>query len=87
MDWEKVGEVTHYFNRVGVAVIALVERLEVGDWIGFVRNEELLFEQEVTSMQVEHENIMVAEAGDDIGLQVAHKVKNGTEVYRLLQEA
>ena len=86
MDWEKVGEVTNYFNRVGVAVITLIERLEVGDWIGFVRNEELLFEQEVTSIQVEHENIMCAEAGDDIGLQVSQKVRRGTGVYRLLPE-
>ena len=86
MDWERVGEVTNYFNRVSVAVVTLVDRLEVGDWIGFVRDEELLFEQEVTSIQVEHENIMFAEAGDDIGLQVTQKVKPGTEIYRLLPE-
>lgn len=86
MDWEKVGDVTNYFNRVGVAVIVLSDRLEVGDWIGFVRNEELLFEQEVTSIQVDRENIMFADAGDDIGLQVAQKVRRGTEVYRLLSE-
>lgn len=82
MDWDKVGEVTHFFDRISVASIILEQDLAIGDHIGFVRQEELLFEQQVTSMQVEHANISFARAGDEVGLKVSHEVKAGTEVYK-----
>jgi hypothetical protein len=84
MDWAKVGEVTHYFGKAGVAVLALDDDLEIGDWIAFVRDGELVFEQEVTSMQIEYHDIVAAEPGDNIGLLVAQKVRPGMEVYRRL---
>ena len=86
MDWVKVGEVTHYFSKAGVAVLSLIDDLAVGDRIGFVRNDELLFEQEVASMQVEHKDIDVVAGGSEIGLKVEQIVKVGTEVHRLVEE-
>lgn len=85
MDWTKVRRVTHYFDRISVAVVALYDALALGDWVGFVRDGQLLFEQEVTSMQVEHQSIQSAQAGDKVALKVNQKVKQGTEVYKLLQ--
>jgi hypothetical protein len=34
-------------------------------------------------MQIEHENIQEAKAGDSIGLKVNQKVKEGYKVYKL----
>lgn len=85
MDWAKVGKVTHYFDRISVAVVELYDTLALGSWVGFVKDEQLLFEQEVTSMQVEHQSIQFAQAGDEVALKVNQKVKQGTEVYKLLQ--
>ncbi len=82
MDWVKVGDVTHYFGKIDVAIVMLEEALAVGDWIALVRDGELVFEQEVTSMQIEYQNITTAGPGDDIGLQVVDKVKVGVEVYK-----
>lgn len=82
MEWDKVGEVTHYFDQIGVAAITLEDDLAIGDWIALVRDGELLFEQEVTSMQIEHANITAARTGDDVGLKVSEPVKEGTEVYK-----
>ncbi len=82
MNWVKVGEVTRYFGKINVAVINLDDNLMIGDWLGFVRKGELLFEQEVVSMQVEHQEIKDAAPGEEVALMVDHKVKNGTEVYR-----
>ena len=65
-------------------VVELDDNLTVGDWIAFASDEEMLFEQEVTSMQIEHTNIILAEPSDDIALKVEHKVKVGTAVYKLL---
>jgi putative protease len=82
MEWSIVGQVTHYFDRIGVAAMTLNNRLSVGDRIAFVKGEELLFEQDVASMQIEHESVASARAGDDIGLKVIHEVKAGVNVYK-----
>jgi hypothetical protein len=81
MEWIRVGEVVHYFGRINVAVIELTDTLQVGDWIGFVKNEEMLFEQEVTSMQINYEDMASASAGAEVALKVDQKVRSGVEVY------
>jgi translation elongation factor EF-1alpha len=45
----------------------------------------LLLEQEVTSMQIEHESVEYATQGDGIGLKVAQPVKVGVAVYKRLR--
>ncbi|MGD8744488.1 MAG: U32 family peptidase C-terminal domain-containing protein [Candidatus Woesebacteria bacterium] len=79
----KVGKVTHYYDKIEVAIIELDSNLSKGDKIKFVRGGEDLFEQTVESMQVEHEKIETAKKGDVIGLKVDDEVKEGAEVYKL----
>ena len=78
-----IGYVTHYFDRISVAMITLTDDVELGDWLGFVWDGELLFEQEVSSMQINHQAIDYANAGEEIALQTVDGVKRGVEVYRL----
>lgn len=78
---QKVGKVSHYYNRIGVAVIDLEGSLRVGDTIKFVRGGEDLFTQEITSMQLEHKPVEEAGNGDSIGVQTNQEIKNGAEVY------
>ena len=78
---QKLGRVSHYYNRIGVAVIDLEAPLRVGDTIKFARGGEDLFQQEVESMQLEHEAVQVAKNGDAVGVQTKEEVKNGAEVY------
>ncbi len=82
MSWSKIGLVTHYFGNHKVAVVELEGDLGLRDAILFVRNDKDLFEQEVTSMQIDRQPIEFARRGDDIGLQVAHNVKPRTEIYK-----
>jgi putative protease len=79
---EKVGEVSHYFTKIGVAVVELTGKIKVGDSIS-VKGMTTNFEQKVESMQVEGENIEEANPGDDIGMKVADRVRKGDIVYRL----
>ncbi len=79
MEWAKVATVTHYFDRIGVAALAL------GDWIAFGKGEQLLFEQEVTSMQIEHQDIALATQGQAIGMKVNQPLREGADVYKLVQ--
>ncbi len=85
MEWAKVATVTHYFDRIGVATLALEGDLALGDWIAFGKGEQLLFEQEVTSMQIEHQGIELATQGQAIGMKVNQPLREGDDVYKLVQ--
>jgi putative protease len=71
----KIGKVTHYYDKIGVAVVELDGGLSKGDKIKFVRGGEDMFEQEVESMQIEHDKIDSAKKGDVVGLKVDQEVK------------
>lgn len=79
----KVGKVTHFYDKIGVAVISLDSDLGVGDRIKFVRGGEDLFEQDVSSMQVEHEKIDKAKKGDTVGMKTDQPVKDGADVFKI----
>jgi translation elongation factor EF-1alpha len=79
----KVGKVTHYYDKLNVAIIDLDGTLSVGDNIKFARGGEDLFEQKVESIQIEHEKKDSAGKGDVVGLKTQEAVKEGTEVYKI----
>jgi putative protease len=79
----KIGKVTHYYDKIGVAVVELDGGLSKGDKIKFVRGGEDMFEQEVKSMQIEHDKIDSAKKGDIVGLKVDQEVKEDAEVYKI----
>lgn len=79
----KVGKVTHFYDKIGVAVVELDASLAKGEKIKFVRGGEDLFEQDVKSMQIEHDKIDSAKKGDVVGLKVDDTVKEGAEVYKI----
>lgn len=79
----KVGKVSHYYDKLNVAIIDLDGTLSVGDKIKFVRGGEDLFEQKVESIQIEHEKKDSAGKGDVIGLKTNEAVKEGTEVFKV----
>ena len=79
----KVGKVTHYYDKLNVAIIELDGTLSVGDNIKFARGGEDLFEQKVESIQIEHEKKDTAGKGDVVGLKTQEVLKEGTEVYKI----
>jgi putative protease len=81
---EKVGEISHYFTKISVAVVELTAPLKVGDRIA-IKGMTTNFEQMVNSMQIEHESMQEAKAGDSIGMKVTDRVRKGDIVYRLLE--
>lgn len=78
-----VGEVTHYFGNIGVAVIQMLDTLKVGDTVRIVGGMDTDFEQVIESMEIEHEKVEEAKKGDDIGMKVDQKVREGYKVYKL----
>jgi len=78
-----IGEITHYFSNIGVAVIKLSGVLSLGDTIRVVGGETTDFEQNVDSMEVDHKKIKKAKKGDEVGLKVKEKVREGYKVYKV----
>jgi len=79
----EVGRITHFFSKISVAVVELTAPLAVGDHI-LVKGPSTDFEQAVESMQIEHQNIPRAEAGQSIGLKMAQLAKEKDAVYKKL---
>jgi len=79
----EVGRVAHFFSKINVAVIELKAPMKVGDTIVF-KGPNTDFEQVVDSMQIEHENLQQAEAGQSIGLKVSQRVRETDKVYKKL---
>lgn len=77
-----IGKITHYFSKIGVAVIELSDNLRIGDKIRIV-GKDADFTQEVDSMEVDHQKIQEAKAGDKVGLKVVGKAREGCKVYKL----
>lgn len=78
----KVGEVTHYYGQIGVAVIKVLKPIKVGDQIK-VSGHGQDFQQAVGSMQIEHQQITEAKKGQDIGMKVDQPAKEGDEVFKV----
>ncbi len=78
----RVGEVTHYFTNISVAVLDLREPLRVGEFIRIVGNQTD-FQQTVESMQVEHEDVEEGQPGQEVAVKVDDRVRPGDEVFRV----
>jgi len=79
-----VGKISHYYSKIGVAVVELTDTLEVGDEIS-IEGAATNVRQTVDSMQVEHENIEKAKKGDSIGMKVVDKVRENDQVFKIIQ--
>ena len=79
----EIGQVTHYFNKINVAVISLTDELNIGDTIhilGYTTD----FTQKVTSMQIEHKNVDRVKPGDDFAMKVIEPVREHDVVYKVV---
>lgn len=78
----QVGKVTHYFSKIGVAVIDVTGgSIKVGDEV-HIKGHTSDFKQKVTSMQIEQDKIEIAEPGQSIGMKVNEPVRANDVVYK-----
>lgn len=78
----QIGEVTHYFSNISVAVLDLDRPLRAGDSIRII-GETTDFQQTVTSMQVNHVDVTEAQPGQEVAVKVDDRVRPGDEVFRV----
>ena len=77
-----VGEVIHFFSNINVAVIKLSAALKKGDRIS-IEGATTNIQQDVSSMQVKHKEIESAKKGQEIGMKVSDRVREGDKVYKI----
>jgi len=80
-----VGRITHYFTRISVAVVELSDTLRVGDEI-IIKGATTNLRQKVESMQIMHEPVTEAQAGQSVGLKVVDRVREGDKVYKVVEQ-
>ena len=76
----EIGRVEDYFAHIGVAGITLTGTLRAGDRIR-IKGHTTDLEQVVESIQIEHERVQEAKAGDRIGVKVPDRCRGGDHVY------
>jgi hypothetical protein len=77
---QPIGQVTHYFDRISVAVVYLWQEVAIGNWI-HLYGPKTNFVQQVHSMQIDHQPIEEAFAEQEIAIQVEDKVRKGDYIY------
>lgn len=76
-----IGKVTHYFDKIGVAIVKASKPIAVGDSLQF-KGGKADFTQTVSSMQLDHKAIEKAKAGQEFGVKVDQEVRDGDEVFK-----
>jgi hypothetical protein len=79
---ELIGMISHYFAKPQVGIVKLTAGLNVGDTLRF-SGHGAEFQQIVTSMQLDHVPVETASPGTDVATKVEHRVREGTQVYRI----
>ncbi|MHA2140298.1 MAG: translation elongation factor-like protein [Candidatus Thorarchaeota archaeon] len=77
---KQIGVVTRYFHKIGVAAIMLEDSLTVGSKVS-IEGSTTNFEQEVSSMQVNREDIQEGKKGQEIAIKVKDRVRENDVVY------
>lgn len=84
MERMKVGEVFHFFGKIGVAAIRLTDGpLAKGDTIQ-VQGPSTNLTQVVEAMQIEHASVDRAEKGQEVGVKLKDRARERDLVYKVV---
>jgi len=78
---KQIGKVTHFFSKIGVAVVEVSDSMKVGDTIT-IEGPLTNVEQKVESMQIDHVPVLSAKKGESVGMKVSGVVREGDGVFR-----
>lgn len=81
---EMIGTVSDFFAHPVVAGIELTASLKIGDKIR-IKGHTTDLELTVGHIQIEHNEVQQAKAGDSIGVKVPDHVRKGDHVYKITE--
>lgn len=80
---EFLGKVTHYYDKIMVAVVELAKGVALAkDETIHVKGSKTDFSQAVSSLQIEHKDVDKVKSGQSFGMKVDQAVEEGDAVYR-----
>jgi len=77
---KQIGTVTHWYDKISVAVVKLTAKLTKGDKVKIKKGDEE-FEDTVTSLQIDHKDVSSAKKGDDAAIKLSQRAKEGAVVF------
>ena len=77
-----IGEIEHYYSKLGVGIVKLKNSLKPGDKIK-IKGHTTDIEQTIDSIQINHQDVESAKKGDVVGVKVSDKVREDDLVYKV----
>ena len=81
----KIGQITHFYNRISVGVLELTDKLDLGDKI-HILGHTTDFIQNVTSMEIDHKKVPSVGPGDEVALKLIEPVRNGDDIFKIIED-
>ena len=78
---ELIGQVTHYYDKAGVAIVKFERGISAGSKLRF-KGAHTDFVHTADSIQFEHQSITTVKAGQEVGIKVDQRVHEGDKVYQ-----
>ncbi len=83
MPEQEIGTVVHFFGGPSVAIVKLTEgELAVGDTVRF-QGHTTDFTETVASMELDHQQVSRATAGQEVAVKVASRVRPHDKVLKV----
>lgn len=77
-----LGQVEDYFAHVNVMALKLLAPVSVGSMIR-IKGTTTDITQKVESMQIEHQPVQTASAGDSVGIKIIDRARRTDVVYKI----
>ncbi len=77
-----IGHVTHYYGEIEVGILKFNKPVKVGIEVE-IKGATTDFSQKIKSMQYDHKEITIAKKGQEVGIKMEDKVRDGDEVFEI----
>jgi putative protease len=77
-----IGKITHWYDKISVAVVKLDKELQVGDKIR-IKHSGQEFEQTITSMELDHKPVQSGKKGQEIAIKLSQKAGEGSAIFSI----
>jgi putative protease len=80
---KRIGKLVHYFDKIKVVVVKVSDILSIGDMIRIKGGRKTDFKQKIVSMEINGQKIKKAKKGQEIGIKVKEKAREGYLVFKI----
>ena len=79
---KEIGKITHWYDKINVAVIKLTGGIKKGDKIKIKKGTEET-EATVESLQIDLVDVEKGKKNDEVAIKLSQKAKEGSTVYKV----